>query len=278
MSSVNFVLNKFSNSYTMSVSATLDAGSSVAIGDISAVAVYYISQDDIQKVFRFQADSYDVNDISNTDIKYFIDMQSWPTNLLINPSNAMLDKADSNGALLQVGNPPKMLVKHDFVRYLASKLFNTAQGVDLFNNESELIGNLNQMGNTSFEDISGILWKNSTLNTSIPADGTNRVIDLSTNWVATTNNFTTNDNICRELFQQILKNSASRFNTIVLDGTGTAPLPIVSGDSISYKFTVNPAPSQETLTGVSPFGGRTYQIKLLVTSLSTTGLNTVTTD
>jgi len=261
----------------MATAASLDAGATVAIGDISATAVYYISQTDIQSVFRFSADSYDINDISSTDIKYFIDMASWPIDLLINPSNAMLDKTDSVGAMLSVGVPAKMLVKHDFVRYLASKLFNTAQGADLFNNEGALLSNLNTVGNASFQDISASLWTNSTGNTS-SVDGTNRVLDLSTNWMATTNNFTTNDNICRELFTQILKNSPSRFSTVVLNGSGTAPLPIISGDSISYKFTVNPAAGQEALTGVSPFGGRTYQIKLIVTNLSTSGLNTTPTD
>jgi len=277
MSAVNFVLNRFSGSYTLATSATLDAGSSVAIGDISAVAVYYISQDDIQKVFRYSSDSYDVNDISNVDIKYFTRMSEWPLDLLINPSNAMLDKGDSNGALLQVGIPNRMLVKHDFLRYLALKLFNTAQGVDLFNNESALITNLNTMGQTSFQDISATLWTYSSGKTAA-ADGNKYIVDLSTNWLATTNNFETNDNICRELFQQILKNNSARFSSIVLDGNGTAPVPILSGDSISYKFTVHPAAGQEALTGVSAFGGRTYQIKLLVTNQSTTGLNTVTTD
>jgi hypothetical protein len=70
-------------------------------------------------------------------------MSAWPASLLINPSNAMLDKGDSSSPILSVGIPSKMLVKHDFLRYLALKLFNTAQGVDLFNNESALISNLN---------------------------------------------------------------------------------------------------------------------------------------
>jgi len=277
MSSVDFVLNRFSASYTLATSATLDAGSSIAIGDISATAVYYISQDDIQKVFRYSADSYDVNDISNVDIKYFVRMDEWPTDLLINPSNAMLDKGDSNGALLQVGIPNRMLVKHDFLRYLALKLFNTAQGVDLFNNESALITNMNTLGQTSFQDISATLWDFSTGKTS-RADGDKFVVDLSTNWLAATNNNVSNSNICRELFQQILKANSARFSSVILDATGTTSVPILSGDSISYKFTVSPAPGQEALTGVSAFGGRTYQIKLLVTNQSTTGLNTVTTD
>ena len=276
MSSVNFVLNNFSHSYTMSVAGTLDAGASVAIGDVSAVAVYYISQSAIQNVFRFESDSWDINDLSNVDVRYFTYMNQWPANLLINPSNAMLDKNDSNGGILQVGIPTKMLVKHDFLRYLALKLFNTAQGVDLFNNEGALIGNLNTVGGQAFQDISASLWDYSTDKVE-KADGNKYVLDASSNCLCTTNNYTENSNICRELFQQVLGNNAARFSTIVFDGNGQAPVPIFAGDSISYKYIIQPAAGQNNLTGVSAFGGRTYQIKLLVVA-DATGLNTTPTD
>jgi hypothetical protein len=260
----------------MSVGATLDAGSTFSIGDVSGTAVYYISQTAIQSVFKFEADSWDINDISNIDVRYFTYMTNWPTDLLINPSNAMLDKNDSNGAILQVGIPNKMLVKHDFLRYLALKLFNTAQGVDLFNNENALIANLDSVGQSAFRDISNSLWEFST-GKLIKADGINSVVDASSNLLCTTNNFVDNSNICRELFQQVLGNNANRFSSIVFDGNGQASVPILSGDSISYKYTINPASNQNNLTGVSPFGGRTYQIKLLVVADST-NLNTLPID
>jgi hypothetical protein len=263
----------------MSQLATLDAGAITSIGnDISAVAVFTISQSDINKVFRYEADSWDVNDISSTDVKYFTYMSQWPTTLQINPANAMLDKAQSSGAVLQVGIPNKMLVKHDFVRYLALKLFNTAQGVDLFNNESALLTNMNTIGAQSFQDISSNMWKNDAGKT---ANGSTLFLDVSSGFVATTNDYTTNDNICRELFQQILATNPSRFNSITLDTNGQAAVPILAGDSISYKFTVFPAANQNNLTGVPAFGGRVYQIKLLIdagTSAEAAAKNTTTVD
>ena len=267
MPAVDFVLNKFSNSYTMSTLATLDAGSTATIGtDVSAIAVYYIDVAAINQVFRYEADSWDVNDISSTDIKYFSYMTNWPQSLQINPANAMLDQAgQSTNPILNVGIPNKMLVKHDFLRYLALKLFNTAQGVDLFNNETPLINNLNSIGAQSFQDISSTMWANDANNTS-KVDGSLYVRDLSSNNMATTNNYTANDNICRELFQQILYANAARFASITLDSNGQAAVPILVGDSISYKFTVFPAANQNSLTGVSAFGGRVYQIKLIVTA------------
>ena len=47
-----------------------------------------------------------------------------------------------------------------------------------------------------------------------------------------------------------------------LDQFNQAPIPFIHGDSISYKFSINPAVGQETLTGVPPFAGRTYRIQL----------------
>lgn len=276
MSSISFVLNTFSHSYTMSTLGTLDQGDILAVGDVSAIAVYYISQTDINKVFRFESDSWDMTDISSADIRYFTYMTQWPTDLKINPANAMLDKNTAQGAMLQVGIANKMLVKHDFVRYLSKSLFNTAQGADLFNNEQALIGNLNDVGSQSFSDISATLWTYSTGNTSI-ADNVNTVVDLSSNALCTTNNFIGQNNVARELFQQVLGNSPGRFNTVVQDGNGQAAIPILDGDTISYKFTVSPAPGQNALTGVAAFGPRVYQIKLLVVA-DATGLNTLPVD
>ena len=269
--SVNFVINAFSGEHTMSLAASLDGGAAPSTLDVSAVAVYYISESDIRNVFRYDADSYDVNDISSTDIRYYTFMDQWPPNLLINPVNGMMDKSQSLNAMLTTGiDANKNLVKHDFLRYLAVKLFNTPQGVDLFNNESALLTNLNTVGNTSFQDdISGTLWKYSTDSTDVDADA-NMITGLN-NKKATTNDFTSEDNVTRELFQQILANSPARFSDIsgagiAIDGTGTAYVPINAGDSISYKFTLHPATNQNSLTGVDAFGGRSYQIKLLVVS------------
>lgn len=270
-SNVQFTLPYLSSAYTLLQLATIDAGSPSTVYDASATAVYYISQDAINAVFRFEADSFDVNDISATDVRFFTDMTQWPSDLLINPVNGMLDQAQSSGSILQVGIPNRMLVKHDFIRYLAFKLFNTAQGVDLFNNEQALVNNMNTLGNRTFQDISATLWTHSTTS-SLAVDGVNYILDLSSNMKCTTSNYTTSDNLCRELFLQVVYSNKNRFSTVIFDGNGQAPVPIYAGDSISFLLTVFPAANQNLLTGVAPFGGRTYKIKLLVGA----GTNTVT--
>jgi hypothetical protein len=275
MSSINFVLDRFSAAYTLSQSATMFEGTSIALADVSATAVFYVSQADMQNVFKFHSDSFDIDDISASDIRYFTYMVNWPAGLVINPVNAMLDKAGSTNPIDTVGIPNKMLVKHDFIRYLALKLFNTSSGVDLFNNESELLSHLNSMGFASYQnDISGTLWKYAT-NASTAVDNTNFILDASSNDKCTTDNFTTNENICRELFNQILHANKQRFKDISFNiQDAVCSLPILSGDSISYRFTVFPKDGQNTITGVPAFGGRSYGIKLIVVG-DATGENTI---
>jgi hypothetical protein len=48
-----------------------------------------------------------------------------------------------------------MLVKHDFIRYISNNLFNTPYGTDLFSNETELITDLNNLGDIT----TGVLFQ-----------------------------------------------------------------------------------------------------------------------
>lgn len=192
--------------------------------------------------------------------------------VVINPANAMLDTGESSGALTHVDNPKKMLVKHDFIRYLALKLFGTVNGVDLFNNEVQMIQALNYIGNTSLEDISGTFWKYSSHSTFPDISGI-FLTDASNNMRYTTDDFNTNENICRELFYQLLYEKKERFANLVTDNNYLVGLPILEGDVINFNFAINPSPGQNVLTGVPEFFGRNYRIKLIVDD--GTGVNTV---
>ena len=275
---IKFVLDRFSASYTLDQLATMDSGVQYTALDVSAIGVYYILPDVLKSVFTFQADSFDYTDISASDIHYYINMDQWPTNLKINPVNAMMYSSEPPRLpMLATGgniDASKNFVKHDFIRYLALKLFNTPNGVDLFNNEQALIQHLNAMGNASFQgDISGTLWRYDSGNgIGTNGEGSNLSTD-SENKRYTTNDFTSNSNICRELFNQMIFNNRDRFMDISFNPTsGQAKLPFVAGDSISYKFTVFPASGQEVLTGVNAFGGRSYEIRLVVgTGVNITG-------
>jgi hypothetical protein len=59
-----------------------------------AVAVLYVKTSDMQKVFQFQTDAINVNDLSSQDMKFYVDMSLWPTSQALNPlnpANAMMD-------------------------------------------------------------------------------------------------------------------------------------------------------------------------------------------
>ena len=280
MSSHDFVLSALSTSVTMSTQAVMDAGEVSTILDSSAVAVFNINLDSVKDVFKFSSTAYDISDnLPSGEMHYFVHADQWPVNVIINPSDSMMDKAGSVNPILTVPLATEMLVKHDFIRYLALKLFNTAMGTDLFSNEGALLGDLNAKGLVAWTDISENLWKYSSTNTtSGEIDNMGILIDPSSNELCTTDHFSGNTNLCRELYQQLIFTSSgrSRFQNVVLDGNNQAPIPFIAGDSISFLYTIHPAAGQNAVTGVSAFGGRSYKIKLQIVSSGAS--NTVPTD
>ena len=268
MPSIDFVLDRFSSSYQLLTTGFVDDPVD-GITDISATAVFYVTQSDMHNLFRFQTDSEDFNDISYADLRYFTYMDHWNQNLVVNPMNAMLDKPESDNAIMQAGIPSKMLVKHDFMRFLALELFNTPSGVDLFNNESEMLQALTAVGEQSWQnDISGALWRYATTSSyPVPADVTSGfVLDNVSGLKCTTGDMNTYENIPFLILNRILMLHPERVNLTGLDAFGQAPIPLLAGDTISFRFQINPKPDQHLLTGVSPLPGRSYVIKLIVVS------------
>lgn len=280
MSGHDFVLSALSTSVTMNTQAVMDDGLVSTILDSSAVAVFNINLDSVKDVFKFSSTTYDISDnLPSGEMHYFVHANQWPVDVIINPSDSMMDKAGSVNPILTVPLATEMLVKHDFIRYLALKLFNTAMGTDLFSNESALLGDLNAKGLVAWTDISENLWQYSSTNTtSGEIDNMGILIDPSSNELCTTDHFSGNTNLCRELYQQLIYTSSgrSRFQSIVLDGNNQAPIPFIAGDSISFLYTIHPAAGQNDVTGVSAFGGRSYKIKLQIVSSGAS--NTVPTD
>jgi hypothetical protein len=263
---IDFVIDKFSSVYTYGGLGAVDDPVN-GITDASAVAVFYMSQAEIQNVFYFETDSLNFSDISYERLHYFIYMNRWPSHMVLAPTNGMMDQAGSSNAMLQIGIPNKMLVKHDFVRYLASSLFNTPNGVDLFNNQETLLHTLDTMGQYSWQnDISASLWKYATTSSyPVPADVRSGFIyDQYSNLKCTTADLPMDVNLGCKMMNQLLMLQPERFNHLVLDDYGQAPIPILAGDTIQFLFTIYPAPGQNNLTGVPAFGGRSYAIKIII--------------
>ena len=261
---VNFVLNYLSSSVSMDISGEVYAQPITAV-DASATAIFQVSLDDIKKVFQFQTNSnFDINNLP-ADIRYYVDPTFWPA---LNPANGMMDNAASNHPIITgdsngVFASNKMLVAHDFVRYLALSLFNSAYGAGLFDNENDLLTDLrwicgnSQAGQTWYDIVSKLtaVSESSGTNADLVADENGKKY--------LTDKTATEVNLGRTLFEQLTGSAINRFSSIQ-GGDAPQALPFQANDSISFKLTIAAAPGQEQLTGVSPVVPRSYEVKMIL--------------
>lgn len=276
----HFVVSAFEQTIDLGVAGSIFSEPIPAI-DVSAIAVIEVSLDTMRSVFQFQTDATDLNNLPESDIRYYVDTDAWADLANVQPANAMLDHPESIGAISTtdpnggVLAKDKMFVAHDFARYLALRLFNTPYGVDLFQNEDELMADIRTKC-SALED-GGIVWKAivekltavNKENATGGSEGDNG--NYMVNPAEDADPAEAQNNICRVLMLQMLNTQISRFQDITTDNenqTGTVGvlqgLPFVEGDSISFKLTVNPAADQELATGVEKFDGRSYEIRLRI--------------
>lgn len=223
-----------------------------------ATAVFLVDIDLMRSVFKFKTDSSAMTDASANDLKYYVRMANWPT---LNPANAMMNHVESASPIASCFASNKMLVAHDYTRYLAKKLFGTHRGVDLFNNEFTLLQNVRLLCGSgtggAWADIVSSLTRVSTTG----GDSAFVVVDASGSY--TTNAYTNNTNICRELFQQLVSTVPGRFSGLS-DTSVEQPLPVEANDSISFNLNINAVANQYVLTNVLPIPPRLYKIKLIM--------------
>jgi hypothetical protein len=265
---VNFVLEGLNQVFTLDVSGAL-AGEAPVTLDVSCVAVYNVKLSDMKNVFKFQSDSFDVNDVDASDIKYYVYMSNWPANLKLNPVHA---GALSSSPILATGGSiveEKNLVKHDFVRYLAEQLFNTPHGVDLFSNEDALLSDLVSKGTAARQAIDASL---NAVNQANAAHGT-APNKYSTNALTSAANFS------RVLMRQVANEAASRFATEISNSSDIQSIPLMNNDTISFKVSISAAANQHDLTGrPSAFDTRVYEVKLVLKTDPAEATNTAPTE
>ena len=250
-----FVLEAFQSTVTMITSGALDSSAVPAL-TADADAVLHVDVDHMKNVFKFQTDSADVIDVAASDLKYYVNTANWPT---LNPANAKMESAAITTAGIADN---KLMVAHDFTRYLAEELFGTHQGVDLFNNEAALLQNLRSIcgsgaaGRTWYDIVAKL---NAVNTTSVSAE---MVVDAAGNY--TTNAYDSADNLCRVLHRQMASVAPERF-TPIADSAAPQSLPFAVDDVISFKLIINPANNQHLLTDLaSPITARSYKIKLVM--------------
>jgi hypothetical protein len=222
------------------------------IPDISAnaVAVLTVDVDHMRSVFTFKK-------VSDSNLKYYVNTDFWPT---LNAANAMMDHVSSANAIAVVPAANKMMVAHDFLRYLALKLFRTHLGVDLFNNETDLLQKVRLLcGGGAGHTMGEILSILTAVNVS--GNHTSIVSDPSGNYM--TNADSSYQNICRVLFEQLKGIAPDRFANFG-NSQDAHPIPFQEDDIISFSMMINAPPGQETLTNVSAIPPRSYKIRLIL--------------
>ena len=253
MSHSHFNLAGLNVSETLDVSGALDSEAYVApVADCDALLTMTVA--DAQALFKFQTDALDVSNIATSDITYDISSANWTVSSLgdaategsYGPSGSTTAlagaKTQPDGTSTYTASGTAQL-KHDFIRHIASELFNTVAGVDLFNNENELVADVVSKGDDANTAIKAIL-DSADGETSLSADG---VVDDA------------DSNIGNELMKQMIHAVPGRFASLS-DSNAVQSFPLIANDTLEFVLTMNAAANQKDLTSATAVNARTYRV------------------
>lgn len=256
---IDFTLDAFESTVTMDLSGQVESAINV-LPDASAIAILYITLDSVKQTFKFATDAVDLLNDPETDVRYYVYSDNW--NGTINVANAMMDAS----AIATISRSDKMMVCHDFIRYLAKELFNTHHGVDLFSNEFEMLQSLRTVCGYGVDTYAGQHMLNALVNVS--TQGTHPDMKTDGNGEKYMDDTVdASDNLCRILFKYMLSSDPDRF-TLLEDMDTPQSLPFTVGDSLIFTVTIVPAEGQHMIVGKTmeddPVKPRKYMIKLIV--------------
>lgn len=215
---------------------------------VDAIAEYDIDISMLMNVFKFKTTVVDISDIlikndASENTTYYVNASQWDASAIINPFHAKMKTNEIGGTDATSFSPEKRLVKHDFMRYIAEKLFGYYYGLDFIANEEDVRESLADMGHTLFYG------------------GTMAVINDASSQSPFTNASTGIINITRQLITTIVDNSISRLDGLN-DGSINS-IPFQVGDVLRFKIKCSPPDNQYLLTKlVTQIEDRIYQIDL----------------
>ena len=254
--------------------------------EYDAIANVNVDLKTFSNMFCFQTDYIDVNNETNTDVKYYV--LSDKINYFIPSLGSSIVSQNPIVSFTSTGTiQTEQVIGKDFTRYLSQLLFNTPYGVDLFVNEKELVDSTSYALYTAWShcitDLQNI--SNESTNLTIPLEGNAHAKYL-------TDNFTDVKNICREMFLQLITNVPSRFVNLPQinvedEWTQTIGensnlkyyyLPFINNDIIPIRIKIYPSINQptfglsttntnkfETINNDTHLKGRTYIINMILT-------------
>jgi hypothetical protein len=265
-----FVLNDFNVNITMDTSGTFDVLDPAISAYDANTANLQINKNDWASCFKIKGDGIDVTDVSSTDIQYYVyntsNVAGLTASLYSNVSGIAGDTqlVDGNPSMTNVengsgehtaitANSPNPQLECDFIRHIAVGLFNTANGVDLFNNEIELRRSIETACGTGGSNLIAQISNKLTV-----AEGRGAMLyntDASVNFTHT-------------LLGQLLNKAPERFDASygLLNPTTASELPWQVGDVIQYILTVHAAEGQEDLVQTTAVESRRYKINMILTA------------
>lgn len=255
-SNVNFVLSAFENSVLLTTAASIPIQTLQLTTHANLTLTTIVPASTLQQTFYFRTDNPITTDASF--VYYYTDMTKW--------SAAETDLNPKNGTITTGFYVASDNVSKDFIRDIARQLFGTYLGADLFTNEDSVVTNINAGCDTVANTIRTLLASIDKTAGLVSMD----VDDASSKYMK--DNVTTS-NISRELLNQLITSAPNRFVGIAanykynLTDDGFYKMPILEGDTITFKLTLAPAGSQTTLVNTgSPtlMDVRTYTVILRV--------------
>ena len=253
---VNFVLSALNNVITLGTAGVIPSYNLSLTSDATITLTNGITVAQAQNAFYFRTD--DPITLDASFVYYYVDTEQW--------TNKAVVLSPKNGIVTSNAYVASDAVGKDFLRDLAKQLFGTHLGADLFTNEDAVISDINSKCDTVANNLISLLGSIDKTSGSLAGLQT----DSSGNRYFNDNASTSN--ISRELFNQLMTNAVSRFSNIkdnykknaVEDGHYR--MPILAGDSITFKMTISPASGQTAAvpTGPTALQNRTYTVILNV--------------
>jgi hypothetical protein len=253
---VDLMLTALNSQLTLTSSAALPSYGPTLTSDATITLSGGITEFEAQNTFFFRTDEQICLDASF--VSYYVDTTKWTTNMsVISPKN---------GTVTSNYYVSGDAVGKDFLRDLARQLFGTYLAVDLFTNEDNVVADINTKCDTVSSLITLLLRTIDKTQGSIP--GLSQ--DSSGNYFFKDNS--TTSNISREIFNEMITQAPQRFNDMTLYqynagvNDGFYRLPILAGDTLSYKITIGSAAGQAAAvpTGRTTLAPRTYTVTLNV--------------
>lgn len=193
----------------------------------------------ILNTFYYWSDSINVDDVLEEGVKFkTMNYQAWQS-IFFTQAIVMDGGISYYKKTIDV---IKKQINHDFIRYLALKIFRTANGVDLFRNNQTVLNGLDIASNMAF---------------------INKLNYLES--LGEFNNIDSSYNISRTILRQILSLQPQRI--VPLAGEWT-PIPLYAGDKLYIKLFINPNQQQQNIFSNSTINiePRSYLIQLNLVS------------